>query len=129
MHSVIAIAFTVLIIYWLIVFFKKPLSIRPCTVMNGLTFKKIVIVYPVNAYRPKTIIKQWNVAVTTTEPDERFEEHSGWMTYILIEHTHTIRIIALLEHMEKENSVRHYNAAGPVNRKVIKHQIVNDHEA
>ncbi|MBS1519633.1 MAG: hypothetical protein JST50_01450 [Bacteroidetes bacterium] len=129
MHSIIALTFTMLIIYWLVVFFKKPAINRPCTVMEGLTLKKIVVVYPVNAYRPKTIIKEWNVAVKTTEPGERFEEHSGWMMYILIEHTHTIRIIALLEHIEKENLVRHYNAAGTLNRKVIKHQTVNGHEA
>lgn len=129
MHSIISIALSMLMLYWLIVFFQKPATKRPCTVMDGLTFKKIVVVYPVNLFRPKTTIKEWNVAVTTTEPDERFEEHSGWMMYILIEHTHTIRIIALLEHIEKEKLVHHYNACGPINRKVIKQQIIKSHEA
>lgn len=129
MNSLIAIAFSLMVIYWLMMFFQKPASRRPCAVMDGLTFKKIKVIYPVNSYRHETIVKEWNVAVTTIEPDERYEDHSGWMMYVLIEQTQTIRLIALLEHIEKERLVQYYNACGSINRKVIKQGIIKGSEA
>ena len=129
MISVITIAFSMLIVYWLITFFQKPAAKRPCTVMDDLTFKKIIAIYPINRHRPVATMKEWNVAVTTAEPEERFADHAGWMLYILIEHTNTIRMIALIEHIEMEESVCYYKACGSINGSVIKQNTLKSHEA
>lgn len=129
MHSIITTAILLLIIYWLVVFFQKPETKRPCTVMDHLTFKKIIAIYPINVHRPEPVMKEWNVAVTTAEPNERYEDHAGWMMHIMLEHADTIRIVALIEHIEMEESIHYYKTCGSINRNVIKQASLKSHES
>jgi hypothetical protein len=129
MNNLITAAFLLLIAYWLIVFFYKPAAKRKCTVMDHLTFRKIIIIYPINIHRPEARVKEWNVAVTTVEPDERFADHAGWMMHILTEHVNTLYTIILFEHVELEDTILFYKTSGSINETVITQKELKNHES
>lgn len=81
---------------------------KTTTVMDGLTLRKLCVVYPPNINRPRTVVKVWNVAVSTVEPDEKFTTHAAWMLHIICTRGLTIANIACAEHSEVLNDARAY---------------------
>lgn len=97
---------------------------KPCNIMinrNGqpLTFVKIKCVYSINDNRPTALYKEWNVAVKTAMPEERFETHKAWMLNILCEHGYALSVIAAHNHNELCQALNAYKV-GPLNSKTIK---------
>lgn len=124
MLSALTALVALVITIYLVEFFRKPKCRRKCEVNTGLKhFKKIICIYPVNAFRDKTLMKEWNVAVITADPDVRFEHHDAWMLHIMLERISTLAFIAELENIEMRQAINAYKERGIANRSTIKQNI------
>lgn len=129
-HSIIPIIGTVVLLAALFFCYYKP---KPkggrCWEMDQLKlFKKSTIVYPPNIHRQRAIVKTWNIAVRTAEPEDRFETHAAWMLHILLEHTATIVNIADMESSEAKQSFYAYKQFDVENRTTVKSSTLKRHE-